>query len=856
MAPSVKRSLQVAVVVLLPVLLLGRWLASGTAEALWAEALGVAATHGLIHRLQTLLFLTAFSGAAVWCLGNLYVVYRAIGSVHVPRRLGNLEILEAVPRRYLLIAAVAAGLLLAIAFSFRADGWWYVRALAGYRVSLGATDPVLGRDLGYYLYQLPWSRTVHSFVTLLSGVMLAVIGLLYAAVGAVRWTGRRLRVGDLARWHLAGLLAAFAVALFWGYRLEPVEYVAGIHGVPSDTVLTTVRLPVANALSILALVAATASVSWVRFPRVAVVAVPWIVLASVSFVGHYVVPTFAAAVRTPDELALESVEARRDTMVDVAFAARPPTMDLVLTAVADPSAARGHAEALTAAPLWDGFTVGVLLNRTVGAEPPARFGDATLGLYAARDGSAVPVYVAARAVDPATIPPEELSWGAVHRGPYAAATGAAAIQAHRVAAAGLPYFVPDLSRPDSALAQVSELALARRVVRFRPAAADFAVVAPEEGTVVGVPAGGLFRRMALAWTLQSSRVVTSDLVTGQSLIVWHRDVLERLERYAPFAAFSDARAVVVGDTLYWLASGLVSADAFPLAPTVRWRDENVRYLRSSLIGVVEAATGRSAVYLTRDTDPLTAAWAALAPEIVRPAGELPRGLQRHLAYPAELFAVQVALLRARSDPVGAGAVPLGGNYARRSGDPAAAHGGAHCGRRWRPCRHPGRHDARRGAPAGASRRRAGARRTGTGAGGASAEPFAGRSAAVPGTHAHGAVRRRGAGAANQLRIAGRGCRAAIGGHRRGVGACRGERPRPAHRADAPAHGARALRHGGYREGRGTPLVRAHGCGAAQRGLGGVRARLRGAAPHSHQRAGHPPMNRLLRFRASARLHSP
>jgi uncharacterized membrane protein (UPF0182 family) len=651
MAPSVKRSLQVAVVVLLPVLLLGRWLASGTAEALWAEALGVAATHGLIHRLQTLLFLTAFSGAAVWCLGNLYVVYRAIGSVHVPRRLGNLEILEAVPRRYLLIAAVAAGLLLAIAFSFRADGWWYVRALAGYRVSLGATDPVLGRDLGYYLYQLPWSRTVHSFVTLLSGVMLAVIGLLYAAVGAVRWTGRRLRVGDLARWHLAGLLAAFAVALFWGYRLEPVEYVAGIHGVPSDTVLTTVRLPVANALSILALVAATASVSWVRFPRVAVVAVPWIVLASVSFVGHYVVPTFAAAVRTPDELALESVEARRDTMVDVAFAARPPTMDLVLTAVADPSAARGHAEALTAAPLWDGFTVGVLLNRTVGAEPPARFGDATLGLYTARDGSAVPVYVAARAVDPATIPPEELSWGAVHRGPYAAATGAAAIQAHRVAAAGLPYFVPDLSRPDSALAQVSELALARRVVRFRPAAADFAVVAPEEGTVVGVPAGGLFRRMALAWTLQSSRVVTSDLVTGQSLIVWHRDVLERLERYAPFAAFSDARAVVVGDTLYWLASGLVSADAFPLAPTVRWRDENVRYLRSSLIGVVEAATGRSAVYLTRDTDPLTAAWAALAPEIVRPAGELPRGLQRHLAYPAELFAVQVALLRARSDGV-------------------------------------------------------------------------------------------------------------------------------------------------------------------------------------------------------------
>ena len=294
----------------------------------------------------------------------------------------------------------------------------------------------------------------------------------------------------------------------------------------------------------------------------------------------------------------------------------------------------------------------MLFNRAVGAEPPAQFGDATLGLYAAPDGRSVPVYVAARQVHPATIPPEELSWEAVHHGPYAAATGAAAIQAHRIAPAGMPYFVPHLARPDSAVSPAVELTLVRRQVRFRPAAVDFAVVSADDGPVVGVPAGGLLRRMALAWTLQSSRIVTSDLVTGRSLIVWHRDVLQRLNRYAPFAAFSDARAVVVGDTLYWLASGLVSAEAFPLAPTVRWRGELVRYLRSSLIGVVEAATGRTAVYLTRDADPLTAAWAGIAPEIVRPAGELPRALQHHLAYPAELFAVQVALLRGQSEGMG------------------------------------------------------------------------------------------------------------------------------------------------------------------------------------------------------------
>ncbi len=676
MAPRI-RWIQAAVVAVLVALVGGRWLVVSTAGRLWAEALGVGATHGGIRQLQTALLATAFVAAAVWCLGNLYLVYRSIGSVHVPRRLGDLEILEAIPRQYLLVAAAGLGLILAIALSHRADGWWYARALTRFDVPVGTVDPLLGRDLGFYLYQLPWYRTLHSFATLLSGVMLAITAVLYAAVGAIRWAKRRLHVTYMARWHLAGLLVAFALALFWGYRLEPVEYVAGIHDVPADTVLTGVRIPVARMLSALALVVASASLIWMWTARPAVVIVPWALLAVASFAGHYVVPAFAGAVRTPEELRHTAVEERRREFLQAAHGAVPEEVAIQALASSEPRAVARHQPELEPAPLWDAFAVRVFLDRVADPDPHARFLDPALDVYWTGDDRPVPVYVAARQLDlsAARQGGVDLSWDRVHAGPFTSATGAVAVLAHRVSSTGLPLFVPDLSRPDSAVSGVSELQLEHPEVLFGPGIVNFAVVAPGDRGTVGVPAGGLFRRLALAWVLQSPQLVASDAVTDTALILWHREVAERLNRFAPFARFSGAHAVVIDRALYWVANGLVSAEAFPLSPAVRWRGEKVRYLRSSLVGVVAAATGSTTVYLTRDPDPVSAAWAQLAPEIVRPAAEIPSALAGHVRYPAELFATQIRLLKEswRSQPTGPETAALGQGLAGTASDRLAPY---------------------------------------------------------------------------------------------------------------------------------------------------------------------------------------
>lgn len=495
---TVRRWLQSAALLALVVLILGRWQAVATGNAWWAATLEVGATHALLTRVETTLRLSALLVATFWCVGNLLLVYRSIRSVHVPRRLGDLEILEAVPRGLLLVGAVAAGMGLAVALSHGAGDWWYPRTLNGFRAPLGIRDPVLGHDLSYYLFRLPWQRTLHGFVTLLTGVLLATTAVLYAAVGAIRWSRRRFRVNDLARWHLALLAAAFALALLWGYRLEPAEYVAGVHGVPADQVLSAVRIPVARLLSVLALLALGGSLMWLWTGRLVLLGVPWSLLALGSFAGHYVVPSFAGAVRTSAELVLPDVEARRPQFEDIAYGA--VTDDRPLTS----GGARGEERALRERTLeravqWDGFAVTVLLNRVAAPEPEHAFTEASLGIYRASDGSALPIYVAARVKDPAgaRAAGQELSWEDVHVGRDATARGAIAVRADAVTESGLPHYVPSTLVPESVSVQVVETALHDSTVLVAPGVTDFAVLRAAPGRR-GVRVGGLWRRLTLA----------------------------------------------------------------------------------------------------------------------------------------------------------------------------------------------------------------------------------------------------------------------------------------------------------------------------------------------------------------------
>ena len=217
-----------------------------------------------------------------------------------------------------------------------------------------------------------------------------------------------------------------------------------------------------------------------------------------------------------------------------------------------------------------------------------------------------------------------LSMGELHRG--------------RPARAGRPLAATEV---DTGLT-VSQVPTRDSAFWFGPGFREFAVAAPDTWPVLrrsGIPIEGWWRRTALAWTLQSLELMRAP--TDGLVLLWRRDVADRLTRLAPFAAFDDPTPVVADMALWWISYGYLESGAMPLARPLEipGGDERVRYLRAALVGIVNAATGDTRLYLAPSADSLAAAWARLLTPLIRPGDSLPAALREQLPYPRDAFRV-------------------------------------------------------------------------------------------------------------------------------------------------------------------------------------------------------------------------
>ena len=103
---------------------------------------------------------------------------------------------------------------LAVLFGLFGSGQWLEWLLFRYAQPFGDVDPVLGRDVSFYVFRLP-------FLDLLSGYLLALVllagataGAVYVLAGAIGLDlNRGPRIAGQARRHLAALAAALLLVM-------------------------------------------------------------------------------------------------------------------------------------------------------------------------------------------------------------------------------------------------------------------------------------------------------------------------------------------------------------------------------------------------------------------------------------------------------------------------------------------------------------------------------------------------------------------------------------------------------------------------------------------------------------------
>jgi len=170
------------------------------------------------------------------------------------------------------------------------------------------------------------------------------------------------------------------------------------------------------------------------------------------------------------------------------------------------------------------------------------------------------------------------------------------------------------------------------------------VYATYEGTG-GVAVGGLARRALFSWYFADLNILLSRYVTGDSRIMFRRNIKERVRTIAPFLRLDrDPYIVVSGGRLFWMQDAYTTSSYFPYAQPLPNRDLN--YIRNAVKVVIDAYDGTVDFYLADPADPIAATYQRIFPGLFKPLEAMPPDVQKHIRYPEDLFRIQAQVYRA------------------------------------------------------------------------------------------------------------------------------------------------------------------------------------------------------------------
>jgi len=128
---------------------------------------------------------------------------------------------------------------------------------------------------------------------------------------------------------------------------------------------------------------------------------------------------------------------------------------------------------------------------------------------------------------------------------------------------------------------------------------------------------------------------------ADSQVLLYRGMRTRLERLAPFFEWDSSPYYVAADGhAYVIDVGYAATDRLPYSEPFG----GVRYIRSTVLAVMDAYSGATKLYVLQPNEPITATWMKVYPSLFTPLAQLPPALRAHVKYGEDAFDIQAAAL--------------------------------------------------------------------------------------------------------------------------------------------------------------------------------------------------------------------
>ena len=316
-----------------------------------------------------------------------------------------------------------------------------------------------------------------------------------------------------------------------------------------------------------------------------------------------------------------------------------------------------NAATLRDARIWDWRALEPQLQQTQGLRPYYTFGSVDIDRYRI-DGVERQVMITARELDVERLPEAAQVWVNLAL-KYTHGYGAVAVPVNEMDSRGNPV----LWAHDIPIQAKGDLAVTHGEIYYGMQTHDRVYVHTTEkefdfpqgdanaesiyGGGGGIALSNLWRKLVVAHEFDGLRLFISGYFTPASRVLIRRNVVERVERLAPFLTFDqDPYIVADGDHYSYIVDGYTSSANYPYSAAYQgsllgFHDRN--YLRNSVKAVVDAYNGSVTFYVFGTDDPIIKAYRKMLPALFRDRSEMPENLRRHIRYPEDLFTVQAEM---------------------------------------------------------------------------------------------------------------------------------------------------------------------------------------------------------------------
>jgi len=668
--------LRVVIAVILILIVLG-WFASGLYPVwLWFDNLQFSSVFVTVVISKIVLGLAA---GLIFLLAvgiNFYMARLYVKKSHPVVGGGGGISVEGLPISEKAVGWIIGAFLIVVALMIgnAASAKWGTVLLYFHPTSFRISDPIFARDVGFYVFSLPFYLFLKSWslgFLVFSGIVALFVysrgNLVHLEMGTTQAEGRevrpsaKLRIDSAVRKHLSILGIIIVGFLIWGYWLKVYQLMYSTKGPAFGASYTDIHAQLIAyrvLMFVLGAFAILLAVNMVRYRR-GVVLVGVAVTLGAMILGGSIVPAFVQKVVVkPNELDMErpyighNIENTRRAYLLDRIEEKDFEVNYNLTA-ADIERNKMTIENIR---IWDERPLKETYNQIQSIRLYYDFSGIDVDRYVI-DGQYRQVTLSAREISVDQLPPQAKTWVNRHL-KFTHGYGLALSPVNQVTQEGLPNLlikdlppvseVTEVKRPEIYYGeQTKDYAIVRtKTQEFDYPKGDSNVYTTYQGDE-GVLVNSLLRRVLFAIAFRDPQILFTRYLTPQSRIMFYRPIDARVRKIAPFLRFDrDPYLFIAEGQLFWMLDAYTTTAMYPYSSRMLDRSGlQINYIRNSVKAVVNAYTGRVDFYVVDEADPIIQSFRKIFPDLFRPFDEMPDSARSHIRYPKDIFETQAAMYR-------------------------------------------------------------------------------------------------------------------------------------------------------------------------------------------------------------------